>query len=118
MPDGQATGEREIEVLLSEEQTFPPPRDFAAQANTSDPSIYDEAERDPEGWWERWAKELDWAEPWSDVLDWDPPWAKWFVGGKLNASYNCLDRHVEAGLRDPVAFYWEGEDASRRQITY
>ena len=91
MPDGQAqaTGERELEVLLSDEETFPTPPEFAAQANASDPKIYEEAERDPEGWWERWARELDWAEDWSKVLEWDAPWAKWFVGGKLNASHNC-----------------------------
>src|SRR5919197_4557031 len=107
MPDGPTTSEQEIEVLLGEEQTFPPRPEFTAQANASDPSIYEEAERDPEGWWERWARELDWASEWDRVLDWEAPWAKWFVGGSLNASYNCLDRHVEAGLGDRVAYYWE-----------
>ena len=119
MPDGTpATGELELEVLLADEETFPPPPEFTAQANASDPSIYEEAERDPEGWWEGWARELEWAEPWSKVLEWDPPWAKWFVGGKLNASHNCLDRHVEAGLGERVAYHWEGEDGERRTITY
>ena len=119
MPDGTpAAGERELEVLLSDEEAFPPPPEFTAQANAPDPAIYEEAERDPEGWWERWARELDWAEDWSKVLEWDPPWAKWFVGGKLNASHNCLDRHVDAGLGERVAYYWEGEDGERKTITY
>ena len=94
MPDGSAA-HPELEVLLGDEQSFDPPPEFAAQANAGDPSIYEEAERDPEGWWASWAKKLDWAEPWNQVLDWNAPWAKWFVGGKLNVSHNCLDRHVE-----------------------
>jgi acetyl-CoA synthetase len=118
VPDGQAATEQEIEVLLRDEETFDPPPDFARQANASDPSIYEEAERDPEAWWERWARELEWFEPWERVLEWDPPWAKWFVGGKLNVSHNCLDRHVAAGLGDRAAFFWEGEDGERRSITY
>jgi acetyl-CoA synthetase len=118
MPDGPLTGEQEIEVLLREEQTFDPPPEFRAHANVSDPSAYEEAERDPEAWWEKWARELDWAEPWQKVLEWDPPWAKWFIGGRLNASHNCLDRHVEAGRGDRVAYYWEGEDGERRTVTY
>jgi acetyl-CoA synthetase len=108
----------ELEVLLADEQVFDPPPEFTAQANASDPAIYDDAERDPEGWWESWARKLDWAEPWERVLDWKPPWAKWFVGGKLNVSHNCLDRHVEAGLGERVAYHWEGEDGERRAITY
>jgi acetyl-CoA synthetase len=118
VPDGAAAGEKEIEVLLEEGQRFDPPPEFVAQANASDPAIYDEAERDPEAWWEKWAAELDWFEPHEKVLEWNPPWAKWFVGGKLNASYNCLDRHVAAGRGDRVAYYWEGEDGERRVITY
>ena len=118
MPDGPATSEQEIEVLLKEEQKFEPPSEFAAQANASDPEIYERAERDPQAFWESWARELHWFEPWERVLEWNPPWAKWFVGGKLNASYNCLDRHVEAGFGDRVAYYWEGEDGAQKQITY
>ena len=109
----------ELDVLLETEQTFPPPEEFAKQANANDPRIYAEADADPEGWWASWAEKLDWIEPWSKVLDWsDPPWAKWFAGGTLNASVNCLDRHVEAGKGERVAFYWEGEDAIRREVTY
>jgi len=117
MPDGTAS-DGELEVLLADDRTYPPPPEFTAQANANDPAIYEQADADFEGWWESWARELEWAEPWARVLDWNPPWAQWFVDGKINASYNCLDRHVEAGNGDRVAFYWEGEDAERRTITY
>jgi acetyl-CoA synthetase len=109
----------ELDVLLETEQTFPPPPEFAAQANASDPEVYARADEDPETWWASWAEKLEWMKPWSEVLDWsDPPFAKWFVGGTLNASANCLDRHVDAGRGDRVAIFWEGEDASRREVTY
>jgi acetyl-CoA synthetase len=109
----------ELDVLLRTEQTFEPPAEFAAEANASDPGIYERADADPEAWWASWAEKLEWIEPWNEVLDWsDAPFAKWFVGGKLNASANCLDRHVAAGRGDRVAIYWEGEDASRREVTY
>ena len=115
----EATEEREdLEVLLREEETFDPPEAFVKQANFSDPAIYDEAEADFEAWWESWAKKLDWFEPWRTVLEWNPPWAKWFKEGKLNASHNCLDRHVEAGKGDKVAFHWVGEDGDRKDVTY
>jgi acetyl-CoA synthetase len=121
MSEATAEGTRrpELDVLLRTEQTFPPPPEFAAQANASDPETYERADADPETWWASWAEKLEWTKPWSQVLDWsDPPFAKWFVGGTLNASANCLDRHVAAGQGDRVAFYWEGEDATRREITY
>jgi acetyl-CoA synthetase len=115
----------ELDVLLETEQTFPPPEEFAAQANASDPGIYERADADPETWWASWAEKLDWIEPWQEVLDWsEPPFAKWFVGGKLNVSANCLDRHVQAGGGDRVAFHWEAENADelgeegRKAITY
>jgi acetyl-CoA synthetase len=115
----EATEEREdLEVLLRDEETFSPPKEFVEQANFSDPAIYDEAEADFEAWWERWAKELDWFEPWETVLEWNPPWAKWFKEGKLNASHNCLDRHVEAGRGDKVAYHWVGEDGETKDLTY
>src|SRR3954453_9071790 len=110
--------EKDLEVLLKTEERFPPPDDFAKQANASDPSIYDEAERDFEAWWEKWAKELDWFEDWQTVLEWNPPWAKWFKEGKLNVSHNCLDRHVAAGKGDKVAYHWIGEDDTRRDVSY
>ncbi|MSO41538.1 MAG: acetate--CoA ligase [Solirubrobacterales bacterium] len=115
----------ELDVLLHTEQTFPPPKGFAERAIANDPSIYERANADPEAWWSSWAEKLEWAEPFSQVLDWsDPPRAKWFVGGKLNASVNCLDRHVAAGAGDRVAFHWEAENADdlgaegRRGVTY
>jgi acetyl-CoA synthetase len=115
----QRPGGRELDVLLETEQTFPPPPEFAAQANASDPEIYARADADPETWWASWAEKLDWTKPWDQVLDWsDPPFARWFAGGTINASANCLDRHVAAGRGDRVAFFWEGEDATRRQVTY
>jgi acetyl-CoA synthetase len=102
----------ELDVLLKTEQTFEPPPEFAAQANVSDPGVYEQAAADPEGWWASWAEKLDWIEPWDEVLDWsDPPFARWFSGGRLNASSNCLDRHVAAGRGDRVALHWEAENA-------
>ncbi|HYU59964.1 MAG TPA: acetate--CoA ligase [Solirubrobacterales bacterium] len=115
----ERSGGPELDVLLETEHTFPPPEEFAAQANASDPEVYQRADADPETWWASWAEKLDWTKPWDTVLDWsDPPFAKWFAGGTLNASANCLDRHVEAGLGDRVAFHWEGEDATRKEVTY
>jgi acetyl-CoA synthetase len=112
-------GGSELDVLLETEQTFPPPPEFAAQANASDPGVYERADADPETWWASWAEKLDWMRPWDTVLDWsDPPFARWFDGGTLNASANCLDRHVEAGNGDRVAFFWEGEDGTRKEVTY
>ena len=109
--------ERTIEALLQERRTFPPPDDFVEQANASDPSIYAEAERDPEGWWESQAERLDWFERWDTVHEWTPPFQKWFLGGKLNASHNCLDRHVESN-GERVAYHWIGEPGEKRTITY
>ena len=108
-----------IEALGHEHRTFPPPADFAAQALTSDRSLYDEADADREGFWARQARELvTWRKEWDTVLDWQLPFAKWFVGGKLNVVDNCLDRHVEAGHGDKVAYHWEGEPGDTRTITY
>ena len=120
MASTDTTGlERELEALLDVEK-FDPPEEFRKQALWSDPKVYEEAEADWQGWWARQAEELlDWAEPWDTVLDdSDPPFYKWFVGGKVNASYNCLDRHVEAGRGDRVAFHWRGEEGEDRDITY
>ena len=110
--------ERTIEALLSEQRVIEPPEEFRARAVVNDPSIYEQAEADHEGFWAEQASRLSWFEPWNTVMEWNPPWVKWFLGGKLNASYNCLDRHVEAGGGDKVAFYWEGEPGERRTITY
>jgi acetyl-CoA synthetase len=107
-----------IESLLAEERAFPPPPEFAARANVRDASIYDRAAADPKGFWAEEAAKLEWFRPWETVLEWDPPFAKWFSGGQLNVSVNCLDRHVAAGRGDKVAFFWEGEPGDRRAITY
>ena len=107
-----------IESLLAEDRTFPPPAAFAAQANVQDPAIYERAAADLEGFWAEEAATLDWFKPWDRVLDWEPPFAKWFEGGQLNVSVNCLDRHVAAGKGERVAFYWEGEPGDRRVLTY
>jgi acetyl-CoA synthetase len=103
--------------LLSENRTFEPTAEFAKSANAQ-PAIYDEAERDRLAFWEKQANELHWFKRWEKVLDWQAPFAKWFVGGKLNASYNALDRHVEAGRGSRVAFYFEGEPGDTRTLTY
>jgi acetyl-CoA synthetase len=110
--------ERELASLLDVE-TFEPSAAFRANALLSDPAIYAEAEADWQGWWARQASELHWSKPWDKVLDdSNPPFYKWFVGGELNVSYNCLDRHVEAGRGDRIAFHWLGEDGSTRDISY
>jgi acetyl-CoA synthetase len=110
--------ERELASLLDVE-TFEPSAAFREHALLSDPAIYEEAEADWQGWWVKQANELHWFKPWDQVLDdSNPPFYKWFVGGELNVSYNCLDRHVEAGRGDRVAFHWLGEDGSTRDITY
>jgi acetyl-CoA synthetase len=108
----------EIEDLLGEDRTFPPPPDFRARAVVRDDSIYAEADRDPEAFWAKLAGELEWSTPWNTVLDWQPPHAKWFVGGKINASVNCLDRHVRGARRNKAALIWEGEPGERRTLTY
>jgi acetyl-CoA synthetase len=114
----EATLEAQLEELLGQE-TFSPPSEFARHAVISDPAIHEEAANDPEGFWTKQAEALDWVQRWDQVLDWsDPPFAKWFVGGKLNVSYNCVDRHVEAGNGDRVAFHWRGEEGEERDITY
>ncbi|NNM98708.1 MAG: acetate--CoA ligase [Candidatus Eremiobacteraeota bacterium] len=106
-----------IESLLDERRAFPPPPAFAAQANAG-PGIYAEAEGDPLAFWAGWARKLHWSRPFTRVLDWEEPFAQWFADGAINASVNCLDRHVEAGLGARIAYYYEGEPGDRRAITY
>ncbi|HEY9475080.1 MAG TPA: acetate--CoA ligase [Mycobacteriales bacterium] len=103
--------------LLRESRRFDPPADLAASANVK-ADVYDTASADRLAYWEEQARRLTWATPWEKTLDWDLPYAKWFVGGTLNAAYNCVDRHVEAGRGDKVAYYWEGEPGDTRTITY
>ena len=108
-----------IDALLQEERSFPPPADFAAKANLADPDIYAKAAADPEAFWAGLAGELDWFRKWDTVLDWsEAPFAKWFIGGKLNVSYNCIDRHVKNGRRNKAAIVWEGEPGDWKVYTY
>ncbi len=111
MSDGHA-----IETMLLEERRYPPSPEFAAQANAQ-PGIYDESFED---FWSREGRErLDWFEPFDELYEWKPPYAKWFLGGKLNVCFNCVDRHVVAGKGEKVAYYWEGEpEDERREISY
>jgi acetyl-CoA synthetase len=113
-----AEPEAAIENLYFEQRTFPPPSEFAAQANAADASIYQRAEADWQGWWAEQAGHLRWMRGWDTVLEWTPPHARWFVGGQLNVADNCLDRHIEAGHGDQVAFHWEGEPGDTRSLTY
>jgi len=108
----------EIDDLLRENRTFPPPTEFRSRAVVRDETIYAEAERDPEAFWAKFAGELEWSRPWDRVLDWQPPHAKWFVGGTLNASVNCIDRHLRGPRRNKAALIWEGEPGDRRTLTY
>jgi acetyl-CoA synthetase len=108
----------EIDALLKEERAFPPSDTFRAQAHVNDPRVYEDAARDPEGFWAAFARELEWSAPWTTVLEWNPPHAKWFVGGKINASVNCLDRHLRGARRNKAAIIWEGEPGDRRTLTY
>ncbi|MGH9181628.1 MAG: AMP-binding protein, partial [Acidimicrobiales bacterium] len=107
-----------IESFQLEGRTFPPPDGFIRGALVTDRSLHDEADRDGSGFWARQALALDWFDEWHTVCDWQLPRARWFDGGTLNASYNCLDRHVADGRGDRVAFHWEGEPGDTRTITY
>ena len=112
-----------IESILQEQRLFPPPTDLAAQAEIKSldeyEQLYAKAEADPQAFWAELAdKELDWFEKWHTVLDWQPPFAKWFVGGKLNITYNCLDRHLKTWRRNKAALIWEGEPGDSRTLTY
>ncbi|MDP6462193.1 MAG: AMP-binding protein, partial [Gemmatimonadota bacterium] len=106
-----------IDALLHENRTFLPPPELAENAVVSDPAVYETA-RDSEAFWAEQAASFEWSSPWEKVLDWDCPWAKWFVGGKLNITVNCLDRHVRTWRRNKAAFIWEGEPGDQRVLTY
>ncbi|USX49794.1 acetate--CoA ligase [Lentzea sp. HUAS12] len=107
-----------LDNLLTESRTFPPSDEFAAQANAQ-PALYEEAKADREAFWAKQAERLHWETKWDQVLDWsNAPFAQWFVGGKLNVAYNCVDRHVESGHGEQVAIHWEGEPGDSRAITY
>ncbi|HXH82206.1 MAG TPA: acetate--CoA ligase [Candidatus Tectomicrobia bacterium] len=107
-----------IEALLREKRKFPPPRDFAKRAVAGKASVYTEAARNPVRFWEARARELHWFTPWRKALEWKPPYARWFIGGRLNVAYNCLDRHVATARRTKAALIWEGEPGDSRTLTY
>jgi acetyl-CoA synthetase len=111
--------EERLELLL-QTRDFPPPAEFAAQAEIVDPAVYEQAAANPQAWWAGQARQrLDWATPFTEVLDdSNPPFYRWFADGTLNVSYNCLDRHVQAGHGDRVAFHWHGEEGEQRDLTY
>ena len=107
-----------IQALLKEGRKFPPPKDFVKKALVKSPSVSKDAARDPVRFWEKQAKQLRWMKPWKKTLDWKLPYAKWFIGGKLNLSDNCLDRHVETARKNKAAIIWEGEPGDSRVLTY
>jgi acetyl-CoA synthetase len=108
----------EIDALLKEARVFEPTEAWRKDAIANDPGVYERAAKDPEAFWAGFASELEWMRPWTQVLDWHPPHAKWFVGGQLNASVNCLDRHIHTARRNTAAIIWEGEPGDRRTLTY
>ena len=107
-----------LSALLQENRKFKPSSEFTKQANAKDPAVFDQALGDREAFWAGFAEQLDWDRKWDKVLDWQIPHAKWFVGGKLNACVNCVDRHVQNGMRNKAAIIWEGEPGEQRTLTY
>jgi acetyl-CoA synthetase len=116
--DKVAVPQVKLEALLEEKRIFPPSDEFRRQANVADVGCYERAQRDLEGFWAEEAARLDWFGPWNKILEWDPPWAKWFVGGKLNLTHNCVDRHATSARRNKAAIIWEGEPGDARVLTY
>ncbi|MCL6627866.1 MAG: AMP-binding protein, partial [Alicyclobacillus shizuokensis] len=109
---------KDLDTLLAETRTFAPSPSFRDNANFNDPSVYERAAADPEGYWAEQARHLDWFEPYHTVLEWNPPHAQWFLGGKLNAAYNCVDRHRLGPRKNKAALLWEGEPGDVRVYTY
>ena len=107
-----------IEALLQEERVFTPSVECAKSANVRDRAVYEQAKKDPEAFWSDAAESLEWFRKWDQVLDWKPPLAKWFIGGKINVSVNCLDRHIRGWRRNKAAFIWEGEKGEERVLTF
>ena len=118
MSDDATREEQDLSRLLVEERVFQPSPEFVGGAIVQDPSVHERAAADPEAFWAEMAEQLDWFQKWDEVLRWEPPHAQWFVGGKLNACYNCVDRHVKTGRRNKAAIIWEGEPGERRTLTY
>ncbi len=111
-------GKCTVDVLLKEERLFKPSAAFTAQAVVCDHSLYEKGRVDREAFWAECARSLDWFKPWDQVFSWTPPTYQWFVGGKLNVSYNCLDRHIHTATRNKAAITWEGEPGEQRTLTY
>jgi len=122
MPSTSTSPDPNLDSTLREHRVFPPPAEFAAKARIKSFAEYEQMYRrsvdDPESFWAEAARELHWFKPWEKVLDWNLPWAKWFVGGKINLSYNCVDRHALGDKRDKVAILWEGEPGEVRKLTF
>jgi acetyl-CoA synthetase len=118
MGDGFPTQQDKLDALLKEQRVFPPTKAFRSQANVSDPAIYERARQDLEGFWAEEAERLDWATRWERVMEWNTPWAKWFIGGKLNVTHNCVDRHAASARRNKAAIIWEGEPGDSRVLTF
>jgi acetyl-CoA synthetase len=114
----ERSGSTPIDALLQEDRLFRPPAAFRRTALLTDPAIYERAARNPEAFWAARARELVWSRPWKRVLEWEPPHARWFVGGKINASVNCLDRHLGTPVANKAALVWEGEPGDERTLTY
>lgn len=112
------SAEKNLDALLKEDRTFEPSEEFKAQANFNDPGVYERAASDLEGYWAEQAKELTWFKSYDKVLEWNPPHAKWFLGGKLNAAYNCVDRHRKGPRKNKAAIIWEGENGDSKVYTY
>src|SRR3954462_1845271 len=121
-PAAQQPQEKDIDSVLREARKFDPSPEFSKKARVTSMAeyqkMYDAAAADPEKFWAGVAGELHWFQKWDKVLDWNLPWAKWFVGGKINLSYNCLDRHVEGSRRSKTALIWEGEPGEVRTLSY
>jgi acetyl-CoA synthetase len=122
MESGTTTHQPNLDSILQERRVFPPPAEFAAQAHVKSleqyDALYTRSIQDPEGFWAEIASELHWFSPWSRVLDWQPPLARWFVDGKINLCYNCVDRHALSERKDKVAILWEGEPGEIRKLTF
>ncbi|HEX5244363.1 MAG TPA: AMP-binding protein, partial [Tepidisphaeraceae bacterium] len=119
---GTALSQHDIDTILRENRVFPPTEEFSRKAHIHSmeeyEALYKRSIDDPEGFWAEAARELHWFKPWTKVLQWDLPWAKWFVGGKINLCYNCVDRHALGARRDKTALIWEGEPGEIRRMTY
>ncbi len=122
IPNPASLSNQDLDSTLRENRVFPPPEEFARKAHIQSleqyEAMYKKSIEDPEAFWAEAAKELHWFKPWDKVLEWNLPWAKWFVGGKLNLSYNCIDRHLDGPRRDKTALIWEGEPGEIRRLTY